>query len=81
MIKAERHDRIISELVRRGAISALELGEILTASIATVRRDIAELDEKGAVVRTHGGVTTRSCILLMAMITCMIVVPPPHPMV
>ena len=60
MIKAERHDRIISELARRGAISALELGEILTASIATVRRDIAELDEKGAVVRTHGGVTLRS---------------------
>jgi len=60
MIKAERHDRIISELVRRGAISALELGEILTASIATVRRDISELDEKGAVIRTHGGVTLRS---------------------
>ncbi|CAN5846676.1 DeoR/GlpR family DNA-binding transcription regulator [soil metagenome] len=60
MIKAERHDRIMSELARRGAISALELGEIMAASIATVRRDIAELDENGVVVRTHGGVTLRS---------------------
>lgn len=60
MIKAERHDRIMSELARRGAISALELGEILAASIATVRRDISELHESGVVVRTHGGVTLRS---------------------
>lgn len=56
MIKAERHDRILSELARRGAIGVQELAELLDASPATIRRDIAELDANNTVVRTHGGV-------------------------
>lgn len=59
MIKAERHDRILAELARRGAISVGELAGLLGASSATVRRDIAELDAGQAVLRTHGGVTLR----------------------
>ena len=55
MIRAERHERILAELARRGTVSAQELATLLDASLATIRRDIAELDERRAVKRTHGG--------------------------
>ncbi len=55
MIKAERHDLIVAELAKRGAVSVQNLAELLNASSATIRRDIAELDEHNIVVRTHGG--------------------------
>lgn len=55
MIKAERHDRILAELSKRGAVGVQELADLLDASPATIRRDIAELDKKNVVVRTHGG--------------------------
>lgn len=58
-IKAVRHDRILSELARRGAVSVQELADLLDASPATIRRDISELDDRGSAVRTHGGVTLR----------------------
>lgn len=55
MIKAERHDRIVAELAKRGAVGVQELADLLNASSATIRRDIVELDDHNAVVRTHGG--------------------------
>src|SRR5690606_23934253 len=55
MIKAERHDRILAELAKRGAVGVQELAEILDASPATIRRDISELDSKNVLTRTHGG--------------------------
>ena len=55
MIKAERHDTILSELAKRGAISVQELSNLLHVSEATVRRDLTELDERSLVQRTHGG--------------------------
>lgn len=58
-IKAERHDRILAEVARRGSVSVQELAGLLDASPATIRRDISELDELGSAVRTHGGVTLR----------------------
>ncbi len=59
MIKAERHDRILAELAKRGSIGVQELADLLDASPATIRRDIAELDERQTVMRTHGGATLR----------------------
>ena len=55
MIRAERHERILAELARRGTVSAQELSGLLDTSLATIRRDIAELDQRKAVTRTHGG--------------------------
>ncbi|MDB5505378.1 MAG: transcriptional regulator, DeoR family [Devosia sp.] len=60
MIKAVRHDRILAEIAKRGAISVQELADLLDASTATIRRDISELDDSGTVLRTHGGATLRS---------------------
>ena len=59
MIKAERHDRIVAELAKRGAAGVNELAELLGASSATIRRDIAELDATKTVLRTHGGAALR----------------------
>lgn len=55
MIRAERHERILAELARRGTVSALDLATLLDASLATIRRDVADLDLRKAVTRTHGG--------------------------
>lgn len=55
MIRAERHERILGELARKGTVSAQELSTLLEASLATIRRDISELAENKALVRTHGG--------------------------
>ena len=53
MIRAERHERILAELARHGTVSAQDLSKLLAASLATVRRDIAELDARGTVKRTR----------------------------
>ncbi|WP_324716871.1 DeoR/GlpR family DNA-binding transcription regulator [Carboxydochorda subterranea] len=55
MIKPERHDRILSEIARRGAASVAELAALLGVSEATIRRDLQELGESGLLRRTHGG--------------------------
>ena len=60
MIRAERHERILAELARRGTVSAQYLAQALDASLATIRRDIAELEERRALSRTHGGASLAS---------------------
>ena len=59
MIKAERHDLIMVELARRGAVSVRDLAKLLDASAATIRRDIWELDASNTLLRTHGGAAVR----------------------
>ncbi len=55
MIQAERHERIFGLLARQGAVAITELSKLLDASPATIRRDLAELERKQALRRTHGG--------------------------
>jgi len=46
----------IQELLReRGEVSVLAFVKELTASEATIRRDLAALEEAGVVTRTFGG--------------------------
>jgi DeoR family transcriptional regulator, aga operon transcriptional repressor len=53
--RADRLRRIL-ELVDTDATSSVdELAEALSVSSATVRRDLAQLDSQGLVVRSHGG--------------------------
>lgn len=59
MIKAERHDLIMVELARRGAVSVHDLAKLLDVSSATVRRDISALDASHTLLRTHGGAALR----------------------
>ena len=57
MKAGNRADRILRELRHKGSISLDELIAELGASAASVRRDLAKLEGKGLVRRTHGGVT------------------------
>jgi DeoR/GlpR family transcriptional regulator of sugar metabolism len=52
---AARHHAIQRELGVRGVVSVDELSRLLGASPATIRRDLAALEESGRVQRTHGG--------------------------
>jgi DeoR family transcriptional regulator of aga operon len=52
-----RADQILRELRQEGSLSLDVLISRLGASAASVRRDLAKLDAKGLVRRTHGGVT------------------------
>lgn len=55
MNKETRHDHILSELSAKGEISALTISELLNVSLATIRRDLNELNNNGSLKRTHGG--------------------------
>jgi DeoR family transcriptional regulator of aga operon len=50
-----RHDQILAELRRKGAISLEELTSLLSASPASIRRDLSKLQKQGLIRRTHGG--------------------------
>jgi DeoR/GlpR family transcriptional regulator of sugar metabolism len=52
-----RADRIMKALLRAGEISVQELSEEVGISAPSIRRDLARLEERGLVLRTHGGVT------------------------
>lgn len=55
MIRAERHERILNELAKRGVVSVGESAQQLGVSQATIRRDLDELAKLGLLRRTHGG--------------------------
>jgi len=57
MKAGNRADHILRELRNRGSLSLEELVGELGTSAASVRRDLAKLEGKGLVRRTHGGVT------------------------
>jgi DeoR/GlpR family transcriptional regulator of sugar metabolism len=48
------------EIVMRGAVSVTELCDLLKASPATIRRDLAALEQDGVVSRGYGGASVRS---------------------
>jgi len=52
---ASRTERILRELRQAGSISVEQLCGLLNVSVATVRRDLQELEDKGLLRRTHGG--------------------------
>lgn len=55
MSKAERQDRIVAELRAAPAMRVGDLADRLGVSRETIRRDLAELDERGLISRTYGG--------------------------
>src|SRR3954451_3438146 len=56
MIIAERKTRLRELLARRGMSDLDSLAAELRVSQSTVRRDIDEMESRGLVQRTHGGV-------------------------
>jgi DeoR family transcriptional regulator of aga operon len=59
LIPAERHARLLEILRVRRAASIRELALLLHGSASTVRRDLDELAERGAVTRTFGGAAAK----------------------
>ncbi|MGH6854268.1 MAG: DeoR/GlpR family DNA-binding transcription regulator [Aestuariivirga sp.] len=53
--KSDRQARIVAELRATPTLRVNELGGLLDVSTETVRRDLAELDERGLIYRTYGG--------------------------
>jgi len=51
----QRSEQILRLLQQSGEISVEHLCSVLKVSIATVRRDLDELDQRGLLRRTHGG--------------------------
>ena len=52
-----RADRIMKALLSAGDISVRELVELAGTSAPSIRRDLARLEKRGLVLRTHGGAT------------------------
>jgi DeoR family transcriptional regulator, glycerol-3-phosphate regulon repressor len=55
MLAEQRHQYILSELSKNGALSVAELVRALDVSRETIRRDLNALAERGLIVTTHGG--------------------------
>ncbi len=52
---ANRSERILRHLQSEGSVAVEDLCSLLGVSIATVRRDLQELENRGLLRRTHGG--------------------------
>lgn len=55
MFQEERLQAICEMVAHRQSVKVSELSEELNISVATVRRDLEELQRQGRVMRTHGG--------------------------
>jgi DeoR family fructose operon transcriptional repressor len=51
----ERKQQILAALQRTPAVRAVDLGRALRVSVASIRRDLADLERSGLLKRTHGG--------------------------
>ena len=59
MLAEERRFRIREILATQRTISASELCSALAVTPATIRRDLAALEDEGLLVRSHGGAVSR----------------------
>ncbi len=60
MLAEERRFRITEILSRQRSVGASELTTMLGVTAATIRRDLAELEHKGLLVRSRGGAVSMS---------------------
>ncbi|MBD1557479.1 DeoR/GlpR transcriptional regulator [Vibrio sp. S9_S30] len=52
---SKRRESILSRLNLNGSVSVNELSELHDVSLVTIRNDLDYLDEKGLLIRSHGG--------------------------
>ena len=55
MLTEERYQYILDQLTQRGLVKSQELIKEMNCSESTLRRDLDALEEKGMLVRVHGG--------------------------
>ncbi len=51
----EREEELLSAIMEATEISVSELAKKLYVSLPTLRRDLIKLEQKGKIIRTHGG--------------------------
>ena len=59
MLDGERRQRMVELVEQNNGATVAELGERFGISRATVRRDLAQLQERGFIERAHGGATPK----------------------
>ena len=60
MLKEERQQIILEKLGTDKKVTLVDLGQILSVSYDSVRRDIIELEDKGLLKKVHGGAIANS---------------------
>jgi DeoR family transcriptional regulator of aga operon len=55
MLSVERHQQILEHILNKKSVRVNELSDILDVSVATIRRDLSQMEEKGLIQRVHGG--------------------------
>ncbi len=60
LLAEERRFRIREILSRERTVTAADLVRTLEVTAATIRRDLAALEEEGVLVRSHGGAVSRT---------------------
>ena len=51
----DREEKILSALLEKDHMTTQELAAMLFVSQPTLRRDLGKLEQKGRIIRTHGG--------------------------
>ncbi|SFE43821.1 transcriptional regulator, DeoR family [Lentibacillus persicus] len=55
MLTEERHQLILNRLQQEGILKSQQLMDLIGCSESTIRRDLAQLEEDGLLIRIHGG--------------------------
>lgn len=56
LLPAERRERLLADLHKRGTLRVSDIARALGVTAVTVRRDVAQLADEGAIERVHGGI-------------------------
>lgn len=56
LLPVQRRESVLAELRARGTLRVADVARALGVSAVTVRRDIAQLADEGAIERVHGGI-------------------------
>lgn len=55
MIKEERQNYLLEQLTKKGIVRVTDVVQELKVTDMTIRRDLQELEDRGLIIRVHGG--------------------------
>lgn len=59
LLMEERRELILNELIKEGAVYVSELAKQYDVTYETIRKDLTYLENKGLLVKSHGGATLK----------------------
>jgi DeoR/GlpR family transcriptional regulator of sugar metabolism len=66
MLKEERQQLILDKLNADKKVTLVQLGQLLSVSYDSIRRDIIELEDRGLLKKVHGGAIANSYLTMNA---------------